>query len=452
MASRVALAAVLLVASACRTRTAGAPDVAPATAFAPEPAGRRVPSLFGMHVGAVADLDGDAAEDLAVGDPDAGGTAEGALHFYSSRTGAYLGSIAGRGADDVIGTLFTELPRFGEEGLPMLVVVARGCLWTGRGNHDVWNQSSSQLLACDPQRLAWSPRSWTAPPGERVFALVAASAPDGEPTDDVVATLVGMRESVSVGRVVRIDIRRGLLEWGCAPPRVGRAFGEVLALVADSNDDGVHEIFTTQNESMGVCGYLLDGASGTVLTRAILEESTWCTALSSCRAADVDRDGMPEVAIAISDAGDVSTTPRSVLLVSPRTLAIVGRIEAPTEEERTGSMQFGFSMSAVPDLDGDGEVELLIASRTNGLQPLRGRARVFASTDGSVLHEWSANGGFGWSCAVLRDARCPSAWRAAVSAFVIEYPALGERVELLDASRPSQSVLRAPGFVARPVR
>lgn len=42
--------------------------------------------------------------------------------------------------------------------------------------------------------------------------------------------------------------------------------------------------------------------------------------------------------------------------------------------------------------------------------------------------------------------------RAAVSAFVIEYPALGERVELFDGSRSSCSVLRAPGFVARPVR
>lgn len=439
-----ALAAMVFGTAACRTDATGSTFVH--SQPAPSPSSTRpTGTLFGMHACAVSDLDGDGMEDLAVGDPDDGSEtrSRGAIRLYSSRDGRFLGSIVGAGDEDVLGVLFVELPRFGNDAVSALAVVDGGCLWPGGSGYEAWKEGSSRVIVCDPRRRARRAESWSSPPGERVLSMTVLGS-DGESTNAVVVTLVDMRDRNPLGRVACVDLGKRALVWSCSPPLVGASFGDVLVAIPRAMPDGGPGVFTTLSEGARLRAYVVDGARGSIVRSTILAEGP--RALSACMAFDADGDGTRDIAVALSDEGDASTTPRSIVLVSPKDLKVVGRIEAPTPEERTGVCKFGFAMSSMPDLDGDGEHELAVTSRNGVVPPMRGHVRVFGSSTRTPLRVWEGDGGFGQVVAVLHASQPNSAWRLAIPAFVLEYPALGERVELLDSTSKARIELRPPPF------
>ncbi len=189
------------------------------------------------------------------------------------------------------------------------------------------------------------------------FGHALASVPDrdGDGADDLVVGAPGARDKdgLSSGRVLVISARSGevLLQ---IRGRKGERFGSSLAVVGDVDGDDVFELLigapsASPNGAGSGSAYLVSGAKGKTLGSYHGATAHDQFGFSVAAPGDCDGDGSPDVLVGAHGADGGGYGSGAARLIS----AIDGRVVLEITGDHQ-SLGLGYAVSAVGDLDGDG--------------------------------------------------------------------------------------------------
>jgi hypothetical protein len=216
------------------------------------------------------------------------------------------------------------------------------------------------------------------------------------------------------GRAVTvISGRRGRVLYHVSSGAKDTAFSETIAAVGDLDRDGVPDFavgarLAHRGEwTSGACPYagevwLVSGRGGKVLRvidgRTLVDDDSTADGRAGSAlagAGDIDRDGIPDVAIGLPETGGSTGLGRArglVVVVSGRDGRVLRRLE-PSGDDR----EFGHALAGGLEFDGDGVPDLAVG--IPGGKRLSytgdGRVRLFSGKAGQAL--WAVDGGGGKS-------------------------------------------------------
>lgn len=182
-------------------------------------------------------------------------------------------------------------------------------------------------------------------------------------------------------------------------------FGAAVASAGEVNGDGVQDIVVGTLRTTGPgqeYARVFSGADGSVLHTLRCDRSRWpqykLFGQSVAGIGDLDADGFDDIAVGASSDGVAFLNPGFPPFVPPfwsddrsgSVRVFSGADGAPLrtlygEREFLG---FGYSVSGLGDLDGDGHADLAAGTINIDDPSLPGYARVFSGGDGSVLHSF----------------------------------------------------------------
>jgi hypothetical protein len=299
------------------------------------------------------DLDGDGVRDLVAangGDPTKQGSDSerpaGKLLALSGRTGAVLGMIS---MPDAAETYMSPTLLVRDE--PEIVFGSGGETLPG----GLWRIPVSALLQSDGARATLLAR------GQRTGFIAPASLVDltGDGVDDVVAVSFGAELVAIDGHSNAVLFQRTLdgLET-YATPVVAEVTGDGVPDLWLSADEGRFPTYTSNQH------VLLDGASGEIL----FEQRLGTTGPSGHVAADLNGDGLDELLVGTNrsdvDLSQVTDTMFQVPLHYELSwFDPVARVLHPIHEAFSRP---GVSAPLLEDLDGDGDLELVLVTSDVG--------------------------------------------------------------------------------------
>jgi hypothetical protein len=196
-------------------------------------------------------------------------------------------------------------------------------------------------------------------------------------------------------------------------------FGSSIAGIPDVNGDGFGDVvvgapYENPGASPVDCGraYVYSGASGVLLykLKAPIQQANAQFGWSVAGLADVTGDGRGDVAVGANFDNAPGNPGLSgvVYVFSGATGAYLRALVPPAPVQ---SAQFGWSVAAVPDANGDGRPDILVGAPFDGpvSLPFCGRAYLFSGATGQHLRTLAspgqqALGYFGFSVAGLADA------------------------------------------------
>jgi hypothetical protein len=369
--------------------------------------GDRGSGLFGWAVSAVADIDGDGANEVLTSAPfnTAGGTNAGRVYLYSGATGSSLftwtgaagdrlgfgiadaGDVDGDGTTDVIagapgamGAVGAARVYSGATGDEIAVLAgnapgdAFGAAVTGVGDVDgdgladvLVGAPRDPTLAVDGGRVAlFAAADWTQPQwireGEAGARLGGGAGPLGDVDGDGIADVV----AGAPGNGGAVWVLSGDDGSDVYPPLLGdRAAGSLgqffVAGVGDLDGDAVPDVYGgdfgdgTRGPGTGRA-YVWSGASGERLhTFAGMGagEGLGC----GRGGGDADGDGTPDVAVGSYSASPGGVAQAGFITVfSGATGEVIRTITGTTAME-----QVGFDVVTLGDVDGDGSDDLVLS-------------------------------------------------------------------------------------------
>lgn len=196
-------------------------------------------------------------------------------------------------------------------------------------------------------------------------------------------------------------------------------FGLAVSWVPDVNGDGSDDILVgAPNEEVGSGptdagrAYLFDGVTGSLLRTFVSpdERTSGYFGISVAGMPDITGDGKGEVIIgAYGDGvGSGITNPGRVYVFNGATGALIYTLVSPHEDNYG---YFGFSVSSVADINGDGYADIVIGAYRENLpsNPTdSGAVYVFSGADGSLLRTLTSpnketSGWFGRSVSGIPD-------------------------------------------------
>ncbi|MBK8979775.1 MAG: FG-GAP repeat protein [Planctomycetes bacterium] len=352
---------------------------------------------FGSAVAYVRDVDGDGCDELAIGAArsDVAGLDSGELRVYSGRTGALLWSRGGGAAGDLFGQAVASAGDLDGDGAGDVIVGAPGAR-SGRGRAIACSgRSGAPLFVIDGVAV-----------GDRLgHAVAGIGDANGDGYDDVAVGAPGDATNGSEAGAVRAFSGRD----GTAlfPTLFGNAasdrFGWALAALGDVDQDGLPDLLVGAPGSDfrvpdGGSAFAFSGVGGGL--RATLDGTVaggqlgWAVA----GVGDQDGDGRADFAAGAPFESPVPYTESgAVHLWRSAAAASTSLFGGAASGARAG-----WALSSAGDLDRDGFPELAIASP----DPAAGRCVVLSVARGSVLFDLagvSAGQDFGWSLAADGD-------------------------------------------------
>jgi len=219
-------------------------------------------------------------------------------------------------------------------------------------------------------------------------ALAGAGDVDGDGRPDLIVGAPGA--SVTAAQAGRVRVIRGadgLTLHVFDGARAGDALGTAVAGAGDVNGDGYADVIVGSpgaDSSRGLA-QVFSGFNGAVLHTLTGTDAGDRLGAAVAGAGDVDGDGYDDVAVGVPGSAEAGPGAGIVRVDSGATGAEIRRLPGP---EPYGS--FGASVAGVGDLDGDGRPDLAVGTPNySGLAPNAGRVDVFGGADGATLRTWS---------------------------------------------------------------
>ena len=314
--------------------------------WGPQVADVRGDAGFGTAVAFVDDLDGDGVPEIAAGAP---GDGAGVVFLLAGADGRPLLRIDGDHLKERFGDRVVGVDDHDGDGHGDLAIAATGL--EGAKLPAVIRIVSSASGALIREFGLGSPK------GDRLgFAMVTIPDQDGDGLRDLVASAIGAAEHAGV--VAAFSTASGEVLWRVQGERHSEELGHDLDLGGDLNGDDRPEVLASAYHA-GRDSYILalDCKSGAVVRRF---ESGTENGLGHCVAGvgDMNGDGVPDVAAgapneAAFDCLDVGY----VHVLSGKDGSLLGKLVGGHEDGR-----FGYDISGIGDLDGDGRSEIVIGS------------------------------------------------------------------------------------------
>ena len=347
-----------------------------------------VDGRFGDAVASLGDVDGDGAGDVLIGAPGeiVDDTNSGRAYVVSGATGEVVQALVSprpTTPGGAFGGSVSGVPDADGDEIDDYII--------GAANEDVGaaNAGRAYLFSGATGDLLQTLES-PVPPINGFFGTSVSGVPDidGDGRGDVVVGAPG--ESDTSGRIYLFSGATGdLLRTVLSPnPESNGLFGFVVAGMDDVNGDGRGDVavgafgenFELQNDGQA---YILDGTTGEVihlLSSPLLTEGGQF-GISLARVPDADGDGLDDLLVA---ADGEAMGAGQAHLFSGETGLLLRTLESPNPEEGGG---FGFRVSGVPDVDGDGRGDLLIGAFSETVlgDADAGRAYLFSGQTGSLL-------------------------------------------------------------------
>ena len=376
-----------------------------------EPAGGSPGDGYGAAIARLGDVDGDGIDDLAIGAPttdtpfgvDAGSVVilSGADHSLHCRAVDPAG-IAG----DRLGTSVAPLPDLTGDGVPDLVAgaPARTDATDDPGHVTILSGADCSVVrSCtDSVIVPVSPNNNRQAYRQLGTTVASAGDQDGDGYPDILAgdpsAFTAIFQATSATLNGRVTVFSGV---NCAVLRrltpgnvVDFArFGSALANLGDLTGDGIDEFAVGMLESsLGVPNpgvvSIYSGASGALL-RSMVDSAPEAhrghLGATIGVLPDLDGDGVVDLAVGEPD-GDAAglVDSGSVVLFSGANGSILRRCTAP--DAQAGD-RLGAAIAVMPDLDGDGHPEAAVAATNDDFGPLAdaGSIVVFSTADCGML-------------------------------------------------------------------
>jgi len=234
-------------------------------------------------------------------------------------------------------------------------------------------------------------RSWDGVWPDALFGHWVMPIPDlgGDGLADIVVAAPTARIEGSVrGLLLAVSPVTGARFWQRSGSQTGN-FGWDLALAGDHDDDGRSDLFVGAPSGDAGRVHLLSGRDGTVLRTYAPRQDVGSFGWYVSRLDDLDGDGRPDLAVGAPLEEDV----HGACLGGVHVLSSASgeEIHHWKGESRLGG--FGEVVAAIGPLDGDGKGEIVVASpRTNDhTRTLPGEVRVFAGGSGEEIRHWSGS-------------------------------------------------------------
>lgn len=331
--------------------------------------GAAIEDRFGTSVAAGADFNGDGVGDLLIGAARADGAATnvGSVTLYSGATQTALWSKFGQNIDANTGTAVAVARGRGRHAIAHAFVASPGAYigFAGTG----WVQEYGDVSPASPMihaALTDAPLG-TGPLGPEIQSTAFLLGDvDADGTRDI-AALIGVTAATGGAILGRIEVRSGSdgsLLHIFDGPSLGRRIGPQVVDVGDLDLDGYDDFaLSTADIVLAPSGdrsiEIRSGATGSLLSTlsAPLPNIGFGSAMANV--GDQDGDAMDDLAVCAPSLPTATGDGAVYLfsLASSQPFALITRPSpAPVGE------QFGQSVAAISDSDGDGKAEILIGT------------------------------------------------------------------------------------------
>jgi hypothetical protein len=366
---------------------------APAWTAASDQAG----SYFGWSVATTGDVNGDGYSDVIVGAPlydqldD-----EGRVFLYLGSAGGLAASPSWTAGGDQIGDNFgVSVAAAGDvngDGYGDVIVGAHG--YDGGAS----NTGRMYLYLGSAAGLAASP-SWTADGGQSGEGFGACVASAGDVNADGYSDVIGGAPWYSNGQTLEgraclyVGSATGLAvspSWTVEGDQTSAGFGGSVATAGDVNGDGYSDVvvgaagYDNGQTDQGRAFSYLGSAAGLAASPGwTVDGSQQGEGLggSVATAGDVNADGYSDVIVGASGYPFTDTRKGRAFLYLSSASGLATSAAWTAEGDQVGA-EFGFSVAAAGDVNGDGYGDVIVGSPERYVEGAGGRAFVYLGNDG----------------------------------------------------------------------
>jgi hypothetical protein len=355
---------------------------------------------FGVSVAGAGDVNNDGVPDLIIGADldDVGGMNRGRARVVSGFNGATLFTFFGDAAGDFFGHSVAAAGDINGDGFDDVIVGAWVADPAGSqtGFARVLSGADGAILHTFNGDV----------PGDRLGAAVASAGDvDGDGVNDLV---VGIPQDdttgTNAGSARVYSGATGAVLHSFFGTAAGNMFGSSVASAGDVDGDGVGDlIFGSPLADVGAANagvaWIYSGATGALIRQLVNDGSGDEFGTSVATAGDLNGDGFAEVVVGARLGDGVGLNSGRADVFSGVDGALLFSVNGPA-----GGAQFGTSVAAAGDVDGDGVDDLLIgapeAAATAGI------ARLVSGATGGTIATFTgddSDDNFGFSVASAGD-------------------------------------------------
>jgi formylglycine-generating enzyme required for sulfatase activity len=170
-------------------------------------------------------------------------------------------------------------------------------------------------------------------------------------------------------------------------------FGYSISSISDLNGDGYEDVMVGVERENRV--HIISGVDS-ALIRTLMSPNPYGGSAFGCSVSsirDVDGDNYDDVVVGAYYEGmdNPRLRPGYAYILSGADGSLIQKFASPNEQN---GGHFGYSVSSIPDVNGDGCDDAIVGARSEGSPFIRGRAYIFSGATGAVLHTLDRNANF----------------------------------------------------------